>query len=120
MFHFSTDSLMEYEQDYNETPIMLERINEEDSDYIIPTIPNKSQWQSIQDNNFLNLYPEPEPEQEQEQEPAFYPPKYTKHEDLPTPTKQIIDPPKLPFLMNIYVGSLTVVGLFLIFRFIQK
>jgi hypothetical protein len=27
---------------------------------------------------------------------------------------------KLPFLTNIYIGSLTIVGLFIIFRFVQK
>ena len=27
---------------------------------------------------------------------------------------------KLPFLTNVYIGSLTIVGLFIIFRFIQK
>ena len=27
---------------------------------------------------------------------------------------------KLPFLTNIYIGSLTIVGLFVIFRFVQK
>lgn len=27
---------------------------------------------------------------------------------------------KLPFLTNVYVASLTVVGLFIVFRFVQK
>lgn len=27
---------------------------------------------------------------------------------------------KLPFLTNVYIGSLTIVGLFIIFRFVQK
>ena len=122
MFHFSTDSLMEYEQDSTETPIILERIHEEKSDYIIPTVPNQSQLLSIQNSI---LYPESESESESEyeseyesdtnNEPAFYSPESQKIEDI-----HIIDTPKIPFIMNIYVGSLTVVGLFLIFRLIQK
>jgi hypothetical protein len=38
------------------------------------------------------------------------------HEDVNT----IHRPPKVPFLTNVYIGSLTIVGLFVLFRFIQK
>ena len=39
------------------------------------------------------------------------------------PTKEnpiVYKDSKLPFLTNLYVASLTVVGLFIVFRFIQK
>ena len=39
----------------------------------------------------------------------------------PTKNKPIIyKDSKLPFLTNLYVASLTVVGLFIVFRFVQK
>jgi len=46
----------------------------------------------------------------------FIPIKDTPTEDVNTVNK----PPKVPFLTNVYIGSLTVVGLFVLFRFIQK
>lgn len=39
----------------------------------------------------------------------------------PTKDKPVIyKDSKLPFLTNLYVASLTVVGLFIVFRFVQK
>lgn len=37
-----------------------------------------------------------------------------------TTTPVIYKDSKLPFLTNLYVASLTVVGLFIVFRFVQK
>lgn len=36
------------------------------------------------------------------------------------PKISIVKAPKLSFMNNLYIGSLTVVGLFIVFRFIQK
>jgi hypothetical protein len=60
--------------------------------------------------------------------PAFIPVEETfnQHSTLPRITNEDVNtvninrPPKVPFLTNIYIGSLTVVGLFILFRFIQK
>jgi hypothetical protein len=37
-----------------------------------------------------------------------------------SPKPAIYKDSKLPFLTNLYVASLTVVGLFIVFRFVQK
>lgn len=58
--------------------------------------------------------------------PAFIPVNdtFNQHSTLPRITNEDVNtvnkPPKVPFLTNIYIGSLTVVGLFILFRFIQK
>ena len=58
--------------------------------------------------------------------PAFIPIEETlnSHSTLPRVTNEDVNtinrPAKVPFLTNIYIGSLTVVGLFILFRFIQK
>ena len=60
--------------------------------------------------------------------PAFIPVDETlnQYSTLPRITNEDVNtinknrPPKVPFLTNIYIGSLTVVGLFILFRFIQK
>jgi hypothetical protein len=58
--------------------------------------------------------------------PAFIPIEDTlnQHSTLPRVTNEDVNtinlPAKVPFLTNIYIGSLTVVGLFVLFRFIQK
>ena len=57
--------------------------------------------------------------------PAFVPETSTviQHSTLPRITKEDVNtvkPTKLPFLTNMYIGSLSVVGLFILFRFIQK
>ena len=46
-----------------------------------------------------------------------------KQKNVVTETKKTMEseqPPKLPFMTNLYLGSLTIVGLFLLFRMIQK
>ena len=58
--------------------------------------------------------------------PAFIPIEDTlnQYSTLPRITNEDVNtvnkPPKVPLLTNIYIGSLTVVGLFILFRFIQK
>jgi len=58
--------------------------------------------------------------------PAFIPIEETlnQHSTLPRVTNEDVNtinrPAKVPFLTNVYIGSLTVVGLFILFRFIQK
>ena len=45
-------------------------------------------------------------------------PKPQKPKDSPTPV--IYKEPSLSFVSNLYVASLTVVGLFIVFRFVQR
>ena len=58
--------------------------------------------------------------------PLFIPIEDTlyQHSTLPRVTNEDVNtinrPAKVPLLTNIYIGSLTVVGLFILFRFIQK
>ena len=60
--------------------------------------------------------------------PAFIPVEDTlnQYSTLPRVTNEDVNtinrhkPAKVPFLTNVYIGSLTIVGLFVLFRFIQK
>ena len=58
--------------------------------------------------------------------PAFIPVEDTlnQYSTLPRVTNEDVNtinrPAKVPFLSNLYIGSLTIVGLFVLFRFIQK
>lgn len=69
---------------------------------------------------------EPLPDDIHLRPPAFVPIQETLNQKsiLPKITNEDVNtiniPAKLPFLTNIYLGSLTVVGLFVLFRFIQK
>ena len=42
------------------------------------------------------------------------------HTEITKETPMIYKDSKLPFFTNLYVASLTVVGLFIVFRFVQK
>jgi len=42
------------------------------------------------------------------------------HKEITKETPTIYKDAKLPFFTNLYVASLTVVGLFIVFRFVQK
>ena len=121
MFHFSTDSLNDYMFPFPSTPapIVLEKVKDERSsfDFIMPTTPSQNHLRSIQNESFDN-------ESETQQEESFA--HYTSESEFDLPAMQYqkeyisFDSPKIPFITNIYVASLTVVGLFLLFRMIQK
>ena len=121
MFHFSTDSLNDYVFSFptTPTPIVLEKVRDERSsfDFVVPTTPSRNHLRSIQNETFDN-------ESETEQEESFA--HYTQESEFDLPAMQSqkeyvsFDPPKIPFITNVYVASLTVVGLFLLFRMIQK
>ena len=124
MFNFSTDSLNDYVYSVptTPTPIVLEKVKDDYSsfDFVVPTIPTKKQLYSIQQDSFTDTdndtEPEPEPFDHYINESEFDLPamQYSSKRDT------ILDPPKIPFITNVYVASLTVVGLFLLFRMIQK
>lgn len=125
MFNFSTDSLNDYVFSFPTTPIVLEKVKDERSsfDFIVPTTPSRNQMYSIQNEHFDN---DSETETESERETFGH---YTNESEFDLPTMQkssnqtddsFNNPPKIPFITNIYVASLTVVGLFLLFRMIQK
>ena len=107
------DSLAE--QDYSDysfpntpTAIVLEK--SEDSDFVLPTVPSQKQLDSIHSGEIMPLQSAKPPAKsvtfrEQKQAMAVPPP--------PPPSR-------LPLITTVYIGSLTVVGLFLLFRMIQK
>jgi hypothetical protein len=107
MFEFSSDSLNEYAYSFPEksTPIVLERVS--DSDYafdsIIPTTPSQKQIQSIQKGELPALST-----------------RMTTPSSFPKTQTSDSESPKLPFITNVYIASITIVGLFLLFRMIQK
>jgi len=134
MFNFSTDSLNDYVYSVPTTPttIVLENVKDDHSsfDFVVPTIPTKRQLSSIQQDSFI---------EENEQETFIEENEYEIHNEhfqenpseFDLPAMQYSDYKKkdpvfessklqLPFVTNIYVASLTVVGLFLLFRLIQK
>jgi hypothetical protein len=113
MFDYSSDSLTDYDyissfptSPVKSTPIVLQRVSDPNYtfDSIIPTIPNQNQMQSIQKGELTSLSTR------------------TGTPSSPKSRKSNPDPesPKLPFITNIYIASITVVGLFLLFRMIQK
>lgn len=125
MFNFSTDSLNDYVFSVPTTPIpiVLEKVKDDYSsfDFVVPTIPTKKQLYSIQQDPFIE---ENESDNDTEPEPFDH---YINESEFDLPAMQYsskrdttLDPPKIPFITNIYVASLTVVGLFLLFRMIQK
>lgn len=125
MFNFSTDSLNDYvfTSPTTPTPIVLEKVKDTHSsfDFVVPTIPTKKQLYSIQQ--------EPEPFIEENDDDAAPEPFVSNQSEFDLPSMQysdynkndlILEPAKLPFITNLYVASLTVVGLLLLFRLIQK
>lgn len=119
MFEYSSDSLNEYDYIHSfptspakPTPIVLERVSDPNYafDSIIPTIPNQTQLKSIQNRELTSL-----------QGANTIPSLFGKIQHS-SDTESNSDPesPKLPFITNIYIASITVVGLFLLFRMIQK
>jgi hypothetical protein len=114
MFEFSSDSLNDYAFSFPEkpTPIMLERVSDPDYafDSIIPTIPNPQQRQSIQKGELPSIQgTNPIPS-------LFGEIQYASSSDTESDPESF----KLPFITNVYIASITVVGLFLLFRMIQK
>lgn len=97
------------DQDYTDysfpntpTAIVLEK--SEDTDFVLPTVPSQTQLQSIHSGEIMPL---PSSKKNKTVSMAYASP--------PPPP-----PSKLPFITTVYIGSLTVVGLFLLFRMIQK
>jgi hypothetical protein len=113
MFDYSSDSLIEYDYIHSfpkkSTPIVLERVSDPNYafDSIIPTTPNQQQTQSIHKGELPSL-------STRKTSPSLFPKTQT--------SEQPSDPesPKLPFITNVYIASITIVGLFLLFRMIQK
>jgi hypothetical protein len=126
MFNFSTDSLNDYVFTFptTPTPIVLEKVKDTHSsfDFVVPTIPTKKQLSSIQRDSFIE-----ENESDNDTEPESFA-HYINESEFDLPAMQYsskkeetsFNSPKIPFITNIYVASLTVVGLFLLFRMIQK
>jgi len=125
MFNFSTDSLNDYLYSVPTAPttIVLEKVKDDYSsfDFVVPTIPTKKQLYSIQHDSFIeeNEYDAAEPEPFIEENPSEFDLPSMQYSDY-TKKHPKIESSKLPFVTNIYVASLTVVGLFLLFRLIQK
>jgi hypothetical protein len=116
MFDYSSDSLQEYASSFSDiptkpTPIVFEKIA--DSDYafysMVPTIPNQIQQESIQKGELPSL-------STRMPVPALFGETRTQTQNSDTDPES----PKLPFITNLYIASITVVGLFLLFRMIQK
>ena len=137
MFNFSTDSLNDYVFTFptTPTPIVLEKVKDDYSsfDFVVPTIPTKKQLSSIQRDSFIEENEYDTAAQEpfiEENEYDFNNEHFQENPsefDLPSiryseykKKDPNLEPSKLPFVTNIYVASLTVVGLFLLFRLIQK
>jgi hypothetical protein len=137
MFNFSTDSLNDYvfSVPTTPTPIVLEKVKDDYSsfDFVIPTIPTKKQLYSIQHDSFIEENEYDAAAQEPFIEENEYDTNNEHFQENPSefdlPAIQYseykrkdpkMEPPKLPFVTNIYVASLTIVGLFLLFRLIQK
>jgi hypothetical protein len=129
MFKFSTDSLNDYVFSPPTNSIILEKVVDPTSsfEFIVPTTPTQKQLYSIQNPPLLHYGTDNESEYEYEIDNETFTENESNY-DLPSmnqyPRKKnssvITEPPKLPFITNIYVASLTVVGLFLLFRMIQK
>jgi len=109
MFDYSSDSLTDYVYSFptspvKPTPIVLERVD----DMIIPTTPSQTQMRSIHTGEI----------------PPLSTRKGYSTVQTQTQPSSSSDPdhesPKLPFITNVYIASITVVGLFLLFRMIQK
>lgn len=114
MFEYSSDSLSDYVSSFPTTPvqpkpIVFERVSDPNSDFdsIVPMIPNQQQRQSIQ-NGELSPISNNKPNS------------YLSTQKKPTASDPESESSKLPFITNIYIASITVVGLFLLFRMIQK
>ena len=121
MFEYSSDSLTDY--DYlssyqtspeKPTPIVLERVSDPNYafDSIIPTIPNQQQIQSIKTGELPAL------STRMGSSSSNSPSSKTQSRSSDQDPDQ--ESPKLPFITNVYIASITIVGLFLLFRMIQK
>lgn len=114
MFEFSSDSLNEYDYIHSfskkPTPIVLEKVSDPDYafDSIIPTTPSQTQIQSIQKGELPAL-------STRITTPSLFPKTQTSGQSTSDS-----ESPKLPFITNVYIASITIVGLFLLFRMIQK
>ena len=113
MFEFSSDSLNDYADSFPKkaTPIVLERLADPNYafDSIIPTTPSQKQMQSIHNGELPPL-------STRITHPSLFPKtQMSKLESESDPESS-----KLPFITNVYIASITIVGLFLLFRMIQK
>ena len=84
-------------------------------DYVIPLTPSETQQTQISHGNYISFLQE-QKKKNMEIEPET--PFYTLNSDIASKIPK--DPPKLPLLTNIYVGTLTVVGLFVLYRMLIK
>jgi hypothetical protein len=113
MFEYSSDSLNEYAFSFPEkpTPIVLERVSDPNYafDSIVPTTPSQTQLKSIQAGELPSL-----------KRANPIPSLFGKIQSAPSDIESDPESSKLPFITNIYIASITVVGLFLLFRMIQK
>ena len=115
MFEYSSDSLTDYVYSFpttpvNPTPIVLEYT----MDSTIPTTPTQKQMQSIQKGELPALstrITSPSSSASLQK---------TRTSDPGSGSGSDPESPKLPFITNVYIASITVVGLFLLFRMIQK
>jgi len=118
MFEYSSDSLTDYVSSFpttpvKPTPIVFERVSDPNYafDSIVPTTPNQTQLKSIQVGELPPL-------KRSNPTPSFFGKiQYSSSDSESDPESES---PKLPFITNLYIASITVVGLFLLFRMIQK
>lgn len=121
MFEYSSDSLTDYVSSFpttpvKPTPIVLERVEDPNSafDSIIPTTPSQQQKQSIQTGELTAL-------SSSSTNPSSYFSSIQRQTAASASASDLdSESSKLPWITNLYIGSLTVVGLFLLFRMIQK
>ena len=85
-------------------------------DYVLPLTPSETQQTQINNGNFIPFLQEQKKNKKDivEAETPFF----TLNSDIAAKIPN--DPPKLPLLTNIYVGTLTVVGLFVLYRMLTK
>jgi hypothetical protein len=121
------------------TAIVLEK--SEDSDFVLPTVPSQKQLDSIHSGEIMPIQAATPPTKfvtfiplknstklpvRFESEAPEARPNSNLHwykDERQIPAMAVPPPPppsKLPFITTVYIGSLTVVGLFLLFRMIQK
>ena len=85
-------------------------------DYVLPLTPSETQQTQISQGNYVPFLQEQTKNKRDIVEPET--PFFTLNSDIASKIPN--DPPKLPLLTNIYVGTLTVVGLFVLYRMLIK
>jgi hypothetical protein len=84
-------------------------------DYVLPLTPSENQQTQVKNGKYIPFLQE-QKKKNMEVEPET--PFFTLNSDIASKIPK--DPPKLPLLTNIYVGTLTVVGLFVLYRMLTK